>query len=122
MECPDEVARVARVQLAQLQEALPRWATRTPSRRLRLGLPGAAEGVREALAVSPHLLSRVFRAITGQTISRHRARNPLARFTEGERDLARLAADTGFADQSHRCRVVRQETGRTPSALRNVLA
>jgi AraC-like DNA-binding protein len=37
-------------------------------------------------------------------------------------NLARLAADLGFADQSHLCRVVREETGRTPSALRDVLA
>jgi AraC-like DNA-binding protein len=79
-----------------------------------------------ALVVSPHHLSRVYRAVTGQTISRHRmrlrARNALERLAGGERDLARLAADTGFADQSHLCRVLRQETGRTPSALRHVLA
>lgn len=78
------------------------------------------------LAVSPHHLSRVFRAATGHTISRHRmrlrARNALDRLGGGERDLARLAADTGFADQSHLCRVLRVETGRSPSALRRALA
>jgi AraC-like DNA-binding protein len=79
-----------------------------------------------ALAVSPHHLSRVYRAVTGHTISRHRmrlrVRNALERLAGGEVDLARLAADTGFADQGHLCRVIRQETGRTPSALRNALA
>jgi AraC-like DNA-binding protein len=79
-----------------------------------------------ALAVSPHHLSRVFRSLTGHTISRHRmrlrARGAMERLAGGERDLARLAADLGFADQSHLCRVVRGETGRTPSALRHVLA
>jgi AraC-like DNA-binding protein len=79
-----------------------------------------------ALAVSPHHLSRVFRSVTGHTISRHRmrlrVRDAMERLAGGERDLARLAADLGFADQSHLCRVVREETGRTPSALRSALA
>jgi AraC-like DNA-binding protein len=77
------------------------------------------------LAVSPHHLSRIFRAATGHTISRHRmrlrARAALERLAGGERDLARLAADLGFADQSHLCRVVRSETGSTPAALRSAL-
>jgi AraC-like DNA-binding protein len=78
------------------------------------------------LAVSPHHLSRVFRGLTGHTISRHRmrlrARGALERLAGGERDLARLAADLGFADQSHLSRVVRGETGRTPAMLRGALA
>jgi AraC-like DNA-binding protein len=77
------------------------------------------------LAVSPHHLSRIFRSITGQTISRHRmrlrARSALERLAGGERDLAWLAADLGFADQSHLYRVLRNETGRAPSALRRML-
>jgi AraC-like DNA-binding protein len=77
------------------------------------------------LAVSPHHLSRIFRTETGHTISRHRmrlrARGALEQLAGGERDLARLAADLGFADQSHLCRVVREETGHTPSALRHIL-
>jgi AraC-like DNA-binding protein len=78
------------------------------------------------LAVSPHHLSRVFRAATGSTVSRHRmrlrARAALERLAGGEEDLARIAADVGFADQSHMCRVIRQETGSTPAALRHALA
>jgi AraC-like DNA-binding protein len=78
------------------------------------------------LAISPHHLSRIFRALTGATISRHRmrlrVRAALERLADGERDLARLAADAGFADQAHLCRVVRDETGTTPSALRQALA
>jgi AraC-like DNA-binding protein len=79
-----------------------------------------------ALAVSPHHLSRAFREMTGHTISRHRmrlrARDALERVAGGERNLARVAADVGFADQSHLCRVVGAETGMTPSALRRMLA
>jgi AraC-like DNA-binding protein len=77
------------------------------------------------LAVSPHHLSRVFRSLTGHTISRHRmrlrARAALERLAGGESDLARIAADVGFADQSHLCRVIGQETGSTPAALRRSL-
>jgi AraC-like DNA-binding protein len=78
------------------------------------------------LALSPHHLSRVFRSVTGHTISRHRmrlrARAALERLAGGDHDLARLAAEVGFADQAHLCRVIGQETGHTPSALRHALA
>jgi AraC-like DNA-binding protein len=78
------------------------------------------------LAVSPHHLSRAFREATGHTLSRHRmrlrARAALERLAGGETDLSRLAADLGFADQSHLCRVLRSETGTVPSALRRALA
>jgi AraC-like DNA-binding protein len=89
--------------------------------------PDASLGeVAAALAVSPHHLSRVFRAQTGATVARHRmrlrTRAALDRLGGGERDLGRLAADLGFADQSHLCRVVRGETGRTPGALRAALS
>lgn len=77
------------------------------------------------LAVSPHHLSRIFRAHTGSSLSGHRVRlrvrAALERLHGGERDLARLAADVGFADQSHLCRAVRAETGETPGALRTLL-
>jgi AraC-like DNA-binding protein len=53
---------------------------------------------------------------------RLRVRAAMERLAGGERDLARLAADLGFADQSHLCRVVRDETGRTPAVLRQALA
>lgn len=77
------------------------------------------------LAVSPHHLSRVFRSAIGHTISRHRmrlrARAALERLAGGDDDLARLASEIGFADQSHLCRVIRQETGSTPAVLRDAL-
>jgi AraC-like DNA-binding protein len=80
----------------------------------------------QALAVSPHHLSRVFREVTGHTISRHRmrlrARSALERIAGGEPNLAGLAAELGFADQSHLCRVVGEETGFSPTGLRAMLA
>ena len=78
------------------------------------------------VAVSPHHLSRVFKAETGQTISRYRnrlrARLALERLGAGEPCLARLAADLGFADHAHLARVLRREVGATPSRLRERLA
>jgi AraC-like DNA-binding protein len=125
-----------------------RTLAQADARRVAAGRPATAharralaDGAREALAaaperslpelarllaVSPHHLSRVFRALTGETIARHRmrlrARGALERLSGGERDLARLAADLGFADQSHLHRVLRSETGSTPAALRAALA
>ena len=116
--------------------------------RVRSGRPATAllhrrlvDGVREALvarpdtslpelarelAVSPHHLSRVFRAETGETIARHRVRlrvrHALERLAGGEDELARVARRAGFVDQSYMCRVLRAETGETPSALRALLA
>jgi AraC-like DNA-binding protein len=118
------------------------------SRRVASGRPrtsaarrALADGAREALAadcdhslpelarhlaVSPHHLSRVFSSVNGHTIARHRmrlrVRAALERLAQGERDLARLAADLGFADQSHLCRVVRDETGSPPAALRRAVS
>jgi AraC-like DNA-binding protein len=87
------------------------------------------------LAVSPHHLSRVFRTQTGHTIARHRMRlrvraalDRLGGFGAhaadggGSVELARLAFELGFADQAHMTRVVRAETGATPSALRAALS
>lgn len=117
-------------------------------RRVQSGWPATArarraavDGVRESLAadldlslpqlardlaVSPHHLSRVFHSVTGETISRYRrrlrARRALERLAAGDRDLAGLAAELGFADQSHLHRVLRAETGQLPSALRRALA
>ena len=77
------------------------------------------------VSVSPHHLSRIFRAETGETISRYRnrarVRLVLERLADRERSLARLAGELGFADQAHLARVVRHEIGSTPSALRSSL-
>jgi AraC-like DNA-binding protein len=116
-------------------------------RRVACGRPASArarralaDGAREALtedpdrslhelarllATSPHHLSRAFSVVVGHSVSRHRmrlrTRMALELLAEGHDNLARLAADVGFADQSHLCRVVRDETGRTPSALRRLM-
>jgi transcriptional regulator GlxA family with amidase domain len=62
--------------------------------------------------------SFVTSAISGRIPERLRVRLALERLGEGERCLARLAADLGFADQAHLSRVMRREVGAAPSHLR----
>jgi AraC-like DNA-binding protein len=118
---PDRVAagRPATMRGRRVLEDAAREALAADSSRSLTDLAGL-------LGVSPHHLSRIFHAITGHTISRHRtylrARLALERLANGEPNLGRLAADIGFADQAHLSRVIHRETGHTPSALRRLLA
>ncbi|MEU4239992.1 AraC family transcriptional regulator [Actinoplanes sp. NPDC026619] len=73
-----------------------------------------------AVGWSPWHLSRMFRRATGCTLStyrrRLRVRAALDELPDAP-DLADLAVRTGFADQAHMTRSIRQETGRTPAVL-----
>ena len=89
--------------------------------------PGAPlQELAGAAGLSSYHVSRVFRRTTGVTISafrsRLRVRRALEQLAGGQRDLARLAAETGFADQAHLTRSIRRETGSTPAQLRTLLA
>lgn len=76
------------------------------------------------LGYSPFHVCRTFGRVTGETITAHRNRvrvtQALDRLMAGERDLASLAADLGFADQSHLARVVRSLVGSPPSHVRQL--
>ncbi|CAM5652773.1 AraC family transcriptional regulator [Streptomyces spiroverticillatus] len=78
------------------------------------------------VGASPHHLSRVFRAVTGSTLTAYRnqvrVRAVLHALAEGGPGLRALAAAYGFADQAHLTRVVRQYTGAVPSSVRQELA
>lgn len=77
------------------------------------------------LEVSPYRLSRAFPREIGVSVTRYRNRvrvgRAMERLEQGERSLALLAADLGFADQAHLTRTVREHTGHPPAALRRVL-
>ena len=82
--------------------------------------------VARAVGCSPFHLARQFKEETGFTIHGYLVRLRLAlavqRLAEGETDVARLAADLGFAHHSHLTARFRRAFGLTPSAVRRVLA
>ena len=87
----------------------------------RLRLPDLAA----AVEWSPFQLVRAFRAVTGGSVHQYltdlRVAAAVARLADGERDLARLALDCGFADHSHLANVFRSRTAATPSEARRIL-
>jgi AraC-like DNA-binding protein len=96
------------------------------ARELLLAEPGL--GVIELarnVNCSPHHLSRVFSQVTGSSISAYRNRvrvsRALERISQGERGLAGLAHELGFADHAHLTRTIRAVTGHTPTACRGLL-
>jgi AraC-like DNA-binding protein len=74
------------------------------------------------LGYSRFHVSRIFARVTGTTLTTHRNRVRVAaaldRLSAGEANLAALAADLGFVDQSHMVRSLRRSTGMHPSGLR----
>jgi len=79
-----------------------------------------------SLGVSPYRLSRAFSHHHGISLTRFRNRvrvgRALDRLEQGERSLATLAADLGFADQAHLTRTMTAHVGETPGAVRRLLA
>jgi len=89
----------------------------------------AADGLfelAESLGVSPYRLSRAFSRHQGVSLTRYRNRvrigRALDRLEQGERSLATLAADLGFADQAHLTRTMAAHLGSPPGAVRRLLA
>ncbi|TAH37417.1 MAG: AraC family transcriptional regulator [Planctomycetota bacterium] len=84
----------------------------------RLTLDRVAWAVRS----SPYHLARVFRRHAGlplhQYLNRLRLREALERLDGGEKDLSRLALQTGFSSHSHFTNAFRREFGAPPSELR----
>jgi AraC family transcriptional regulator len=88
-------------------------------------LPGALRLTELAaeLGVHPAHLSRTFRHAFGASLSHYVLRRRVelacaALARDPDAPLARVAQDTGFADQSHLCRAFRRVTGLTPGAWR----
>jgi AraC-like DNA-binding protein len=99
-------------------------AVQTVARLLRTD-PAAGDLPRLArtAGLSPSHLSRLFKAQTGVSISRYRNQQRLRRFLhlygEGRHTTALAAAlEAGFGSYAQFHRVFREETGRSPSALR----
>jgi AraC-like DNA-binding protein len=84
---------------------------------------GNLDALARTAGLSPSHLSRIFKAQTGVSITRFRNQRRLERFMtlygEGRRTTALAAAlDAGFGSYAQFYRVLRTETGRTPTTLR----
>jgi AraC-like DNA-binding protein len=83
------------------------------------------DGLAQELGVSRSHLSRVFRAESGETLTRYRnrlrVRAALDRLEAGATDLAEVAADLGFADHAHLTRNMRAEVGDPPDRVRALI-
>ncbi len=84
--------------------------------------PFTLEDAARVAHLSPHHLSRVFRRITGQTLSRYRTglrlRVALERVIDGREDLTAAALAAGFSSHSHFTNRFRERFGVPPSAVR----
>jgi AraC family transcriptional regulator len=124
--CGDMLERVSGSHLAE-EISRPNWLGRArdlmhESFREHLTLADFAGGV----GVHPIHLSRVFRKRYGcsmaQYIDRLRVQFACRALEAGWADLAGLASDAGFADQSHMGRVFKALTGQTPGKFRKLLS
>jgi len=83
------------------------------------------EEIARRLDLHPVYLTRAFRKLTGESpghfLSRIRVRNAIERLTNTEMSIAEIALVTGFSDQSHLTRALKQQTGITPAAFRTSL-
>ena len=103
-------------------------AVETVARMLRAD-PNAGDlaTLARATSLSPAHLSRIFKEQTGVSISRFRNHQRLQRFLRlygrGQRTTALAAAlEAGFGSYAQFHRVFREQTGRSPSALRTAAA
>jgi AraC-like DNA-binding protein len=81
--------------------------------------------VADRVHYSPFHLTRVFRSMTGITMSQYRTNlklhDVLARLADDDTNLSEIAVSTGFIDHSHMTRTFVANVGATPSELRQVL-
>lgn len=79
---------------------------------------------REA-GVHPVHLARVFRGLTRQTpgewLQRRRIRSACEKLLNSDQAIAAIAAESGFADQSHLTRTFKRYTAMTPAQFRHTL-
>lgn len=89
---------------------------------LKLQEPISLAEVGDAVGVSPFHLCRVFRAVTGTTITRYRhrlrLRAALERVASPDADLSAVALDHGYSSHSHFTAAFRREFDMTPAEFR----
>lgn len=106
--------------------ATPRWLREArDSLQARLGESPTLRGLAEEAAVHPVYFAATFRRFygcsVGEYLRRERLRRARRELADPDRSLAEVAADCGFADQSHFTRTFKRFTGLTPGAYRTFL-
>jgi AraC family transcriptional regulator len=101
----------------------PRWlANAEEILRARLGEPVRLRDLAAATGVHPAHLARVFRAHYGVSVGEYSRQLRLswaaAQLASGDTPVATVAADAGFADQSHFTRLFKRHVGMTPARYR----
>lgn len=129
--CRAEMTEDLRTMLESGARAENRRAEHDAARRLRQALDARPDGGRidamaRALGMHRTHLSRCFTQTYGVAPSLYRARVMAARALtlalRGEDGLADIAADAGFADQSHLARTCRRQIGASLSRVRQLFA
>jgi AraC family transcriptional regulator len=105
----------------------PRWLRRVKERmQEEFGSSLRMRDLADDAGVHPVHLARVFREQEGRTpgdyLQQLRVRVACHQLRERDYPLAIIAAECGFADQSHFTRVFRKFTGNTPAQFRRALA
>jgi AraC family transcriptional regulator len=101
----------------------PRWLGAAEELlRSRMAESVGLSQVAEAVGVNATHLARVFRAHYGVSVGEFGRRLRLdwaaAEIARGERPIAEIAAEAGFADQSHFTRLFKRHLGTTPARFR----
>jgi AraC family transcriptional regulator len=110
-----------------VESSAPRWLGRVKERmQEEFGDNLRMRDLADEAGVHPVHLARVFRAREGRTpgdyLQRLRVRAACLKLRDPDYSLAALAADCGFADQSHFTRVFRKLTHSTPARFRRAIA
>jgi AraC family transcriptional regulator len=101
----------------------PRWLRSAEEvLHANVGEPVGLSDVADAVGVNAAHLARVFRAHYGVSVGEFGRRLRLdwaaAEIARDERPIAEIAAEAGFADQSHFTRVFKRHVGTTPARFR----
>jgi AraC family transcriptional regulator len=90
--------------------------------RARIGAPVGLSELADAVGVNPAHLARVFRTRFGISVGEYGRRLRLdwaaTQIARGDRPIAEIAAEAGFADQSHFTRLFKRHAGTTPGRYR----
>jgi AraC family transcriptional regulator len=110
-------------QRAGSSSSSPAWLLHAEeSLRARYAEPVSLKTLADEIGIHPSHLARAFRArhgcTMGEFVRRIRIQHARARLRQRGTDLAALAVELGFADQSHFGRVFKRCTGLTPAAYR----